>query len=271
MASENTPTQTISAKAPFELKSATMPAVALMLKSTDVYAIRQALAERFANEPEFFDNDPVVIDLSAVREDPSAIDFPGLIGTLRGLKTIPVAVRSGNAVQIEFARAAGLSVAPDAAPARASSQTMPEVAAMPVEPPPPPPAPVVEIREIVREVEVVREVPAASTVLIDKPLRSGQQVYARGADLIVMTAVNFGAEVIADGHVHVYAPLHGRAIAGARGNTNARIFTQSMHAQLVSIAGIYRTAENDLPRDIAGHPAQVRLDGERLIIEALGR
>ncbi|MDO4724966.1 MAG: septum site-determining protein MinC [Comamonadaceae bacterium] len=256
MPTQNPAPAPASAKVPFELKSATLPVVALLLKSTDTYAIRKALAERFADEPDFFDNDAVIIDLSAVRDDPGAIDFRGLMGTLRSLKTTPVAVRGGNAVQIEFARAAGLSVAPDAPPQRAA---------------PEPAQPSVEIREVVREVEVVREAPASETVLIDKPLRSGQQVYARGADLIVMTAVNFGAEVIADGHVHVYAPLRGRAIAGARGNPNARILTLCLEAQLVSVAGIYRTAENDLPPEVAGRPAQVRLDGERLLIEPLGK
>jgi len=124
-------------------------------------------------------------------------------------------------------------------------------------------------REVVRE--VVREVPVpgAAAVVIDKPLRSGQQVYARGADLVVLSVVSFGAEVIADGNVHVYAPLRGRAIAGARGNTEARIFSTCMEPQLVSIAGIYRTTETALPAQVLGKPAQVRLEGEKLLIEPL--
>ena len=105
--------------------------------------------------------------------------------------------------------------------------------------------------------------------MIDRPLRSGQQVYARGGDLVVLAVVNFGAEVIADGHIHVYAPLRGRAIAGARGNTAARIFSTCMEPQLVAIAGTYRTAETPLPDDVLGKPAQVRLDGETLVVEPL--
>ena len=111
---------------------------------------------------------------------------------------------------------------------------------------------------------------ARPTVVVDRPLRSGQQVYARGADLIVLAAVSFGAEVIADGHIHVYAPLRGRAIAGAQGNLEARIFTTCMEPQLVSIAGTYRTTETELPPDVLGKPAQVRLVGQRLVVEALG-
>ena len=89
------------------------------------------------------------------------------------------------------------------------------------------------------------------------------------ADLVVLAMVSFGAEVIADGNIHVYAPLRGRAIAGARGNTDARIFCTCMEPQLVSIAGIYRTTETELPDSVRGKPAQVRLDGEKLIIEPL--
>ena len=85
----------------------------------------------------------------------------------------------------------------------------------------------------------------------------------------MLAAVNFGAEIIADGHIHVYAPLRGRAIAGARGNAGARIFSTCMEPQLVAIAGIYRTTETALPDDVQGKPAQVRLDGDALVVEPL--
>src|SRR5262249_10244939 len=98
-------------------------------------------------------------------------------------------------------------------------------------------------------------------LVIDKPLRSGQQVYARGRDLVVMSMVNAGAEVIADGHIHVYAPLRGKAIAGAKGNTDARIFAMSLEAELLSIAGVYRTSDVPLPAEVLGKVAQVRLVG----------
>jgi len=106
-------------------------------------------------------------------------------------------------------------------------------------------------------------------LIVDKPLRSGQRVYAKGADLIVLAVVSFGAEVIADGNIHVYAPLRGRALAGALGDTGARIFTTCMEPQLLSIAGIYRTTEHELPAAVLGKPAQVRLDGEKLVVEPL--
>ena len=230
----------------FDLKSASLPVVAVVLKTSDAAQFAAELAERVADAPGFFDNDPVLIDLASVREAEAPIDFDAIVALLRHHSTLPVAVRGGSPAQMDAARAAGLAAAPDAPPARAE-----------------PAAPAVQ--------EVVREVPVAGpgTVVVDKPLRSGQQVYARGADLVGLAMVSFGAEVIADGNIHVYAPLRGRAIAGARGNTEARIFTTCLEPQLVSIAGIYRTTETALPADVLGKPAQVRLDGEKMLIEPL--
>ena len=248
-------TTAAQSRSSFDLKSASLPVVAVLLKPTDAAQFVADLAERVADAPGFFDNDPVLIDLAPVREAEAPIDFAAIAAALRQHNTLPVAVRGGSPAQMEAARAAGLAVAPDAPPARAEA-----------------PAPVQEVvREVIREVEVVREVPmpGPSTVVVDKPLRSGQQVYARGADLVVMAVVSFGAEVIADGNIHVYAPLRGRAIAGARGNTEARIFSTCLEPQLVSIAGIYRTTETELPAEVRGKPAQVRLEGEKLLIEPL--
>jgi septum site-determining protein MinC len=158
---------------------------------------------------------------------------------------------------MESALAVGLGEAPASAPARPAPRS---------EPP--------RLDDVVTEVvltEVIREVPAVApgTLIVDRPLRSGQQVYAKGGDLVVMAVVSFGAEVIADGNIHVYAPLRGRAIAGARGDTGARIFAACMEPQLLCVAGIYRTTETPLPAAVLGKPAQVRLDGEKLVIEPL--
>ena len=107
-------------------------------------------------------------------------------------------------------------------------------------------------------------------MVVDRPLRSGQQVYARHCDLIVLSVVNHGAEVIADGHIHVYAPLRGRAIAGARGDASARVFTTCMEPQLVAIAGTYRTTESPWPENVWSKPAVVRLEGDRIVVEPIG-
>lgn len=239
-----------TARTSFDLKSAQLPVVAVVLKDTDIHVLAHDLAERLAADPDFFDNDPVLIDLSHISEAVDPVDFAALRRVLSSHHTQPVAVRGGSAAQMAAAQAAGLMAAPDALPARSAP---------------------VEIREVIREVEVVREIPApmSDALIIDRPLRSGQQVYARNTDLVVLGMVSYGAEVIADGNVHVYAPLRGRAVAGARGNTEARIFSTCMEPQLLSIAGIYRAIDSPLPADVAGKPAKVRLEGEKIIIESL--
>jgi septum site-determining protein MinC len=229
--------------APFELKSAALTLVAVLLRTTDLGLLAQAFDARFGDAPELFDQDPVAIDLSAVRDAAGPIDFAALIALLRRHKMQPIGAKGGSALQMEAALAAGLSEAHGHAPARAEA-----VAAAPGAPEPS---------------------TSRTALIVDKPLRSGQRVYAKGADLIVLAVVSFGAEVIADGNIHVYAPLRGRALAGALGDTTARIFTTCMQAQLLSIAGIYRTTETELPAAVLGKPAQVRLDGEKLVVEAL--
>jgi septum site-determining protein MinC len=226
----------------FELKSAALTLVALVLKTTDLAALAAELESRFGADSALFDGDPIAIDLSQLRESTEVIDFEALIALLRSHKMAPIAVKAGNPAQMEAARAAGLTDAHESAPAATREREVTPVA--------PPPA-------------------AVPTRIVDKPLRSGQQVYAKGGDLVVLAVVNVGAEVIADGHIHVYAPLRGRAIAGARGNTEARIFATRMEPQLLSIAGIYRTTEAALPPEVLGKPAQVRLVGERLVVEPL--
>jgi len=241
-------------RASFDLKSAELPVLAVALRSTDVATVVADLARRLADDPDFFDNDPVLIDLQHVQGSAEPIDFPSLLAALRSHRTRPVAVRGGSPAQMGAAHEAGLVPAPDAILTRPKERK------------------VVQEVEVVREVEVIREVPVdivRPTMVVDKPLRSGQQVYAKGADLVVLSMVSFGAEVIADGNVHIYAPLRGRAVAGARGDTAARIFTTCMQPQLLSIAGNYRALETDLPANVAGKPAQARLEGDRLIIEPL--
>ena len=245
-----------SASTAFELKSAALTLVAVVLKTTDLARLAQALDERFGDAPELFDNDPVAIDLSFVRDATEPIDFSALTHLLRGHKMLPVAVKAGSLQQMEDARAAGLAEGHGGAAAAAPASSHAEKA---------------PTAELVRPVELVVEAPSVArpALIVDKPLRSGQRVYAKGADLIVLAVVSFGAEVIADGNIHVYAPLRGRALAGALGDTDARIFTTCMEPQLLSIAGIYRTTETELPAAVLGKPAQVRLAGEKLVVEPL--
>ena len=234
--------------ASFEIKTANLPLVALLLKSSDLPLLEQELQERFGDIPEFFDHDPMVIDLAPV--GPAEVDFARLVRTLRHYRLVPVAAKGGTQQQMEAALAAGLAAAPEAVPIPAPQRDR--------EPQPAPAAPPQAAAPI-----------STSALIIDKSLRSGQQVYARGRDVVVLAMVNPGAEVIADGHVHVYAPLRGKAIAGARGDADARILTLCLEPELVSIAGVYRTSELPLPDALRGKPAQIRLEGEKLVMQPL--
>jgi len=247
-----------NAPATFEIKSANLPLVALLLKSADLTLFRQELQQRYGDMPAFFDNDPLLIDLSLLPENVATVDFAALVNTLRPHSLLPIAVRGGRAELIGQAQAAGLVLATDAIIQRTAAAATPSPASTAAAP----------------AAKAAAPVAPTSAMVIDKPLRSGQQVYARGRDLIVMAMVNPGAEVIADGHIHVYAPLRGKAMAGARGNVEARIMALSMEAQLLSIAGVYRTSENALPPSVHGKAAQVRLEShtdgqDKLIIEPL--
>ncbi len=238
------------ARASFDFKSASLPLISVVLKTSNLATLSQELQARFGETPDFFDQDPAVVVLTHIAQDPTPISFVVLQTLLRHYRLRPIGIHGGSTVHRESAAAAGLMDLPDI------SQSAVAVPAPEAPPPAAAPAP-------------VSAAAVTGTMVIDRPLRSGQQIYARGADLIVLSVVNFGAEIIADGNIHVYAPLRGRALAGARGNTDARIFTTCMEAQLVSIAGIYRTSEVAMPADILGKTAQVRLSGESLVLEPL--
>jgi septum site-determining protein MinC len=252
----------------FELKSRRLSLLGLVLHSADMAELAADWAERAGQGG--FEHEPVVIDLSALArpsaeaqgqaalalDGPPPVDLRAIVDLLRASQLQPVAVAGATPQELVLAHELGLADAADEPVAATAPAEVREV-----------------VREVVREitVEKIVEKPAAPapTMVVDKPLRSGQRVYAKGGDLVVLALVNHGAEVIADGSVHVYAPLRGKAIAGARGDTSARIYAHSLEAELLSIAGIYRTAENPMPADVAGKPAQVLLDGEKLLMQPL--
>ena len=218
------------AKPAFDLKSTAWTLTALRLQTADLGLLVAALDARFGDNPGLFDNDPLVLDLSPLRDADAAVDIAGLLPHLRRHLLAPIAAQGGSDAQMAAARAAGLAEALDAAPAEAATARSaapntpntpntpytPNASLAPArdrvvrEPLAPKSAgadaePIDGLRAAVREVEVVREVPTAAvpTMVIDKPLRSGQRVYARGGDLVVLAVVSFGAEVIADGNIHV--------------------------------------------------------------------
>lgn len=254
-----------------DIKSTQLPLLALFLKTEDLAALAQDLAARFGPEgdsPDFFDHEGAVIDFSRLAPD-ATVDMSELLSLLRQYSLRPMAIRGASPALTQAALDEGLVLAPEqvrpASKPVARSVADESAVAEPVMVEAPQ-APEVLVQPVY---EMPRAVP---TLVIDKPLRSGQKAYARGGDLVVLAMVNQGAEVVADGNIHVYAPLRGKAMAGARGNTDARIFALSMEPELISIAGIYRTSEKQLPDDIQGKPAQIRLGGpedDKLIFEPL--
>jgi len=230
-----------------DLKSAQVATLQLALRTRSSPELAAQLQAAWGGLASAFDGEPLSLDVSELPAADTPCDWPALLQLLRGWSLLPVALTGAEqlpAADRQAAQAAGLAIAEGSAMAPVSASPP-----MPAAPPAP--------------------APERHTVVLDRPLRSGQQFYARDADLVVLGLVSHGAEVIADGHIHVYGALRGRAIAGAKGRTDARIFAQSLEAELLAVAGTFRTSEKPLPPEVLAKPAQVRLEGERLVFEPL--
>jgi septum site-determining protein MinC len=256
-------------------KSATLYAVRVVLHSADTERLTAALDKRMVDTGSFFENEPVVIDASQV-EGP--VDWPVLLEALRGHHLPPIGVVAegdnldaacgAGLTPVELSTPSTRTTATDAsnAPPPLSIQTQATTTLTAVREPLPMHA---AHEALPSPVLPQADPPSSSTLVISRPLRSGQRVYARHTDLIVIGMVSPGAEVIADGNIHIYGPLRGKAMAGAHGDTSARIFTTHLDAELLAIAGIYRVLEDRLDATLHGQPALVHLDGDTLRIEAL--
>ena len=247
---------------PLEIKISTVVAVAALLADTDPAKLSSALSQITGGTPDYFEDEFTLLDFSALSPIPAqgTINWSALISTFKEHRLHPVAVRNAPPSLEEEIRSHGLSidVVDQSKQFELTPPPSPEVPAAPIPEPVAPTAPTAPATTI-----------TANTMVIDTPVRAGQRVYARGADLVIMAVVNPGAEVIADGSIHVYAPLRGRALAGASGNSDARIFSLSMEAELVSIAGVYRTFDEGWSATLAGKPAQIRLNNDSLDITAI--
>ncbi len=247
-----------------EIRTASFTLLTLFLRSTDLSSIQEILSRKAT--PGLFENEPTVIDISGLELTHTTWSSSHL-SDLRNLMTqhgLNLLGARGLDEQASWAQKMGLVWLGSSTPAPAAVETPAAAAPQATQPQPTAPQPTQTELSLPQP-----SLPKPSAMVIDKPLRSGQQVYARGCDLIVMAAVNFGAEVIADGNIHVYAPLRGRAIAGAKGDTQARIFAMMMEPQLISIAGTYRTFDAPLPPDIHAKAAYVRLEGDSLHLQAI--
>jgi septum site-determining protein MinC len=258
---------------PFDLKGTMAPLTVLRLRTTDLPLVERHLRVKIAQLPQMFLDAPVMLDLGLLADGGATLDFGDLLHRLRSCKLVPVAVANIADDLRPRAVEAGLGVlapppvrarpdgrargaqaddaatdAPAAAPAAAEE---PGRAAPPARP-------------------AVFAPPAlhGGPVVIHQPVRGGQVVYAQNADLVILAPVNPGAQVIADGHIHIYAPLRGRAVAGRMGLLGARIFCQRLEAELVAISGAYVMAD-DIPEDRRGRPAQIYLEGTECRIAPL--
>ena len=239
---------------PIEIKISTVVAISTILHSAEPLAIDAALKQMTGGVSDFFEDEFAVIDVSAIAADAPQIDWAQLVDVLKKYRLNAVAVRGATPAMAEAIRARGLSI--DDGSSGAKPREDADVAPAPPAPAPAPAAAAVAAAPL-------------GAMIVDTPVRAGQRVYARGCDLIITAVVNNGAEIIADGSIHVYAALHGRALAGASGNAEARIFALSMQPELVSIAGVYRTFDDGFPPELALRPAQIRLHGDRLDILSL--
>lgn len=254
----------------FEVKGTVSSLTVLRLRTSDVDAIEADLVEKIRPFPQIFNAAPVVIDAAFLDGKPLA--WEAIARILRASKLVPVAAANVPAAETDPAVSAGFgivqlgsrmrSVDPDAPSPVAAAGSSPVTAAATD-------AATATAAETATATAPATPAPTVlEPVLVVQPVRGGQVVYARGVDLVARAPVNAGAQVIADGCIHVWAPLRGRALAGAQGRKDARIFCLSLEAELVSVAGEYVLAD-EIPDALRGRPAQVFLDGERVRIAPL--
>jgi septum site-determining protein MinC len=245
----------------FDLKGTMAPLTVLRLRATDVALVERQLRVKIAQLPQLFLDAPVLLDLGAMGDAASALPLAELVQVLKLCKLVPVAASNVPDALRPAVVAAGLGVLQQQSqPARGADR---EAAVALAEAPAPASA-----AEPPAATAPARRVAHGGPVVVTQPVRSGQVVYAQNNDLVVLAPVNPGAQVIADGHVHIYAPLRGRAVAGAQGLLGARIFCQKLEAELVAISGAY-VMPDEIPADRRGKPAQVYMEGGECRIAAL--
>jgi len=272
-----------------DFKSATLYAIRVVLQHADTKALIKALKKRMADAGAFYENEPVVIDAGSVDE---VVDWAPLLKAFADHR-LPVIGVVAQGENLAAAKACGLAAVDlSTSPVRNALDTQTAASvAEPVTANVPAPAAADGAPSAAQPAEAGgadqaaattsgmktatsattnTDVPAAApTMVVRGPLRSGQRVYARQSDLIVMGVVSRGAEVIADGNIHVYGPLRGKAMAGARGDTAARIFTTTLDAELVAVAGIYRVIDSKLPAELHQRPAVIQLQKDALHLTPL--
>jgi septum site-determining protein MinC len=250
----------------FDLKGVMAPLTVLRLRSSDIQMVDRQLRVRISQLPHMFLHAPVMIDLGAL-DEASPLTVIQVVAILKACKLVPVAATNVPEAMRATIANEGLGILQVAPATNRERDLDAEIAAIPdpdktplpepkpVEMKPKEPAPRVHLGRAVKPLPPPP--PAfAGPVVVRQPVRSGQVIYAQNADLVVLAPVNAGAQVVADGHVHIYAKLRGRAVAGAKGLRDARIFCQKLEAELVAVSDVYMSAD-EIPPALRGKPAQI--------------
>jgi septum site-determining protein MinC len=236
----------------FQLKGSVVTTFILELYRYSLDEFTRQLTEKINQAPEFFTQSAVVINLDKIQESIESIDLEELLSVCRELGLQPMAFRCSDTRFIDAVKTTGLVLLSDTASRPAKLE--------PVEP-------VEPVKETVKP-PVIENIHSQKSKIISRPVRSGQQIYAEGGDLIILSQVSEGAEVLADGNIHVYGSLRGRALAGVKGDIQARVFCTSLEAELVSIAGHFMLSDS-LREKVWKVAAQVYLDDQSLHVEAV--
>jgi septum site-determining protein MinC len=236
-------------KCAFELKGELSTLSVLRLQDTDIGRIADELATKAKIAPGFFSSTPIIIDLKNLNSSEILLDFNALKTTLIKYGLVPIGVRNAQAREQKAAIQAGLALLrsepAEHIPPGNHNNSKPQYHQSGTDPYPP-----------------------RKSIIITRPVRSGQQVYAQKCDLVVLAQTSPGSELLADGNIHIYGPLRGRALAGIHGDREVRIFCQSLEAELIAIAGNYKLI-NDIEATLKGRPVQIYLQGDHLMISPL--
>lgn len=242
----------------------------LHLEDIDLDALQTELEKKCAEAPQFFAKTPIIVDCALVADECDNLDMSALKTLLSDLGFVPVGIRGMPENLNVTAIKAGWAVMRGGHNAASSTSTSTNAAANTATNT----APTNDQNDQLgatteNQNPVLETVPTIQSVTIDRPVRSGQQVYAANADMTVLSATSSGSELMADGSIHAYGPMRGRVLAGAQGNESARIFCNALQAELIAIAGRYLLLDES-DTELKGKPAMIRLEGEKLIIEPLG-
>ncbi len=249
---------------PIDLKGEMNMQNILHIHSTEVRDILHALAAKRDEAPPFFLRSPITVDCKAVESELEALDFTALIEGIKALSFVPVGIRNVSDDVVESVTKAGWAILRDSKAKKAVKPTSTEstdntgVQASSGD----------NTDNDSAESEPMNESLGNRVMVINRPVRSGQQVYSPNGDIVVLSQTGAGSEVLADGSVHVYGNIAGRVLAGVNGDRSARIFCQGLEAELIAIAGHYQLLD-EIDTPLKGQPAMISLDGDKLVIEPM--